>query len=184
MHLGNIESPTREAVGTVGILLSSEAERMIGNALEYCNAKTAHRGPEQIREALRAENSMVHDYFRHSLACQIAEYLAQLDPCVVQIYTHNYGDAEEEGEDRKCGITSNINLIIHVRRKTAALSSIIWSLDQALLERYRQLIAPKGERMASLLDVQMVDDREVEESIGLGAVLRSVYVRPVRVWPR
>ncbi len=178
-----IENRSRRS-GQIDAPVARRAAEMVDAAIRYCEAKTSLRGRKQVATALRVENRQLHDYFRHSLARQVATYLAQLDDSVVGVYTHSYGDAEEEGEDRSCSLTANINLILHVRRKTAALSSAVASLDQALLEQYKVLVAPRAEKMASLLDAQVADDRDVEEGLGFGAVLRSIFTKPVQLWAR
>lgn len=169
--------------GRLDTTSSHQAAQMVENALHYCETKTPYHGHDRLAAALRTENPQVHDYFRHSLARQLAQYLKSLDDGVVCIYTHSYGDAEEEGEDRSVSLASNLNLILHVRRKTAALDSVLLSIDQALLAEYRHLVAPYGEKMVSLLDVQTVDDSDVEECVGFAVMLRSTYNRPIRVWP-
>ncbi len=158
-------------------------EEMVETALRYCEDRAGYQGRSATARALTSEVPQAHDYFRYSLARQAAQYLARLDDGIVAVYSHSWGDAEEEGADRSCSLTAPINLIIHVRRKTAALSSLIQSLDRALLRRYQELTAPHCERMGALLDVQMVDDREVEEGIGFGAVVKALYTRPTRIWP-
>ncbi|MGI5835520.1 MAG: hypothetical protein ACOX87_03380 [Chloroflexota bacterium] len=163
--------------------IASSALGIIENAIAHCETMTALRGRDQIAEALRVENPAIHGYFRYSIAQQIAEYLSGLDETVVSVYTHSYGDAEEEGEDKSTSLSAPINLILHVRRKTAALHSIVAYLDRQLLESYKQLIAPEGKRIASILDIQLVDDEDIHTGRGFGVVLRSSYSKPVRLWP-
>lgn len=184
MTIANLNPTASRATGGTDASPSSRAAEMVELAIQHCEAKTHYRGRDQIASALRDEIAEVHDYFRHSLACQLAEYLASLDDTVVSVHTHSYGDAEEEGESRSCYVTAPINLILHVRRKTAALSSVVASLDCSLLADYKALVAPHGQKMASLLDIQMVDDEDVEKGIGFGVVLKSTYNRPVRLWAR
>lgn len=169
---GQVEAPTARRMA-----------EMVEAALLHCGSKMGITDREQVAAALRLENREAHDYFRHALAGQVAEYLSELDDSVVGVYAYSFGDAEEEGEDRSCSVTASINLILHVRRKTAALSSVLVSLDQALLDIYKETVAPYAQRMSSLLDVQMADDGEVEAGIGFGAVLKSIHNRPLRLWP-
>jgi hypothetical protein len=39
-------------------------------------------------------------------------------------------------------------------------------------------------QLAHLLDVQVVEDIDVEERTGYGALLSSVHNRPIQVWER
>lgn len=163
--------------------IANSAIEMVDSAIEYCENMTGYRGRDQIAAALRVETPEAHDYFRHSIARQVARYLTNLDETVVSVYTHSFGDAEEEGEGRTVRISTPINIILHVRRKTAALSSIVAYLDHQLLESYKQLVSPRGEKIASILDIQMVDDEDIRRGTGFGVVLRSTYSKPVRLWP-
>jgi hypothetical protein len=56
------------------------------------------------------------------------------------------------------------------------------ALDRALVKRYAELISEPG--LVHLLDVQVVDDQDVEDCTGYGALLSSTYNRPIRVWER
>ena len=161
--------------------VSTLTSRFIEEALRYCEDKAGYIGRDRVAAALRSEIPEIHDYFRYALASQVARYLARLDSSVVAVYIYCYGDAEEEGEERHCSITMPINIILHVRRKTAALSSMVDYLDEQLLGYYKRLVSPYGEKMGSLLDVQMVDDEDIARGVGFGVVLRSSYSKPLRL---
>jgi hypothetical protein len=156
---------------------------MVEVALRFCRSKAACCDESEVAGALKAADARVDDCFRHSLSLQAAEYLAQIDASTVGAYSYSYGDAEEEGEDRGHSPTAQLKLILHVHRKTAAMASAVAALDEAVLEEYKRLIAPRGNRMTSLLDVQIVDDKEVESGTGFAVVLRSAFAPPTRIWP-
>lgn len=183
MAIANLNRSTSEISEIGQAEMVSNASEMIEAAIAYCEAKSGCRGRDQVAGALRAEDAVIHDYFRYSIALQLAQYLTKLDKNVVSVFTYSFGDAEEEGEDRNISLSAPINLILHVRRKTAALRSIVAYLDQQLLDGYKQLVAPEGEKIASILDVQMVDDEDIRRGIGFGVLLRSSYSKPVRLWP-
>lgn len=163
-------------------LLPAVAARMTAASLLFCCHKTPGFSESRVSEALREAEPRSHDCFRHHLSRQIAEYLQKLDDNLVGVYSYSYGDAEEEGEDRSSSPTELLELILRVRRKTAALDAAVSALDQALLEEYKGLIAPVGDRMVSFLDVHMVDDDEAAQGTGLAVVLRSAFTPPTRVW--
>ena len=77
---------------------------------------------------------------------------------------------------------SPIHLIVRVERKTPALESWVSAIDRALVQDYARQIGP--DRLAHLLDVQVVDNSDVEKRIGAAAQLRSVFNRPLRIWTR
>ena len=154
-------------------LLAVHAARMVEAALLFCTAKTPFRGESRVAQALKEGNPRAHDSFRHYLALQTAEYLRKLDENMEGVYSYSYGDAEEEGLDRKVSPTAPLTLILRVNRKTAGLRAAVAALDGALLEEYVRLVAPIGDRMTSFLDAQMVDNDEAEQRTGLAVVLKS-----------
>ena len=78
--------------------------------------------------------------------------------------------------------TPLLHLIVHTERKTKALNSLVTMLERALAQSYARLIGPR--QLQHLLDVQVVDDREVEDRIGYGALFSSLHHRPLKVWER
>jgi hypothetical protein len=54
----------------------------------------------------------------------------------------------------------------------------------ALAEEYRHLGCAKANALCSELDVRVVDEDEVEKRTGYGALINSLYVRPIEVWHR
>ncbi|HEX2923461.1 MAG TPA: hypothetical protein VHS28_05470 [Chloroflexota bacterium] len=164
------------------LLLPAVAARMCESALLFCCRRTVGDSESRVAAALGASDPRSLDCFRNHLSREIAEFLRKLDDNLVGVYSYCYGDAEEEGEDRGFSPTEPLRLILRVRKKTAALNAAVDALDQALLEEYKRLIAPVGDRMTSFLDVHMVDDEESVQGTGLAVVLRSVFVPPTRVW--
>ena len=67
-------------------------------------------------------------------------------------------------------------------RKTGALNSLVEALDGALAQQLFHLLG-RGPR-AHVLDVQIVDDTDVQNRTGYGALLSSLYHRPIKVWER
>ena len=75
-----------------------------------------------------------------------------------------------------------MHLLVWAQCKTAALRALIAALDRALARAYTDML---GEGCpAGLLDVQVVDDADVGRRSGYGALLSSMYHRPVQVWQR
>jgi hypothetical protein len=75
-----------------------------------------------------------------------------------------------------------IHLIVWAQRKTAALNSLIGALDRALVRIHVELLHMP--QLKHLLDVQVVDDRDVENRLGFGALFSSLHHRPLPVWKR
>lgn len=122
-------------------------------------------------------------YCRHGIAHEIAAAIGALDDHVRSVYTLDYDATPEDmcfGETART--TSLIHLIVWTQRKTAALDALATALDRALVEVYGDVAGASG--LATLLDVQVIDDRDVERRSGYGALLASAHHLPMQVWAR
>ena len=174
----------RELLGSEEAFLPAYIARMTESALLFCVHRTSRRSESEVAAALKAGDPRCHDCFRHYLSLQIAEYLRKLDDNLVGVYSYSYGDSEEECEERSSSPTEPLNLILRVKRKTAALNAVLAALDGAIVEEYRKLIAPVGDRMESFLDAHAVDDEEAQQGTGLAAVLKSAFTPPTPLWSK
>jgi hypothetical protein len=160
--------------------------RKMDEALEFCAEKAGLKGKEQAREALRNGDCCVCEYLRYALAQGVAEYLGSVDDTIKAVYTYEpeYATSLDEPIAARPNLASGLNLIAQVHRKSAALSSVVASVRSALAEEYSRLGCPKAVPLCSDLDVQVVDEDDVQKRIGYGALIKSVYVRPMEVWRR
>jgi hypothetical protein len=78
--------------------------------------------------------------------------------------------------------TPLVHLIVWTKRKTAALRSLVAALDRALAQAYAELLG--GCQIEILLDVQIIDDADVENRTGHGALLQAIHHRPIPIWER
>ncbi|MBS3784670.1 MAG: hypothetical protein KGY78_09530 [Anaerolineae bacterium] len=161
---------------------TSTAELALEEALTFCARKAGLEEAQAVVERLRQGDSTVHHYCRYGLAKKMAESIGSLDDNVKAVYTLDY---DATPEDRCFGSeahTSPTHLIVWAARKTDALTALVKALDRALVEAYADLIdAPQ---LTHMLDVQVVDDADVEERTGYGALLSSIHNRPIQVWER
>jgi hypothetical protein len=160
----------------------STAAAALDQAYAYCAQKMRLSGPQGVLDQLRLENGAARGYFQHGLAAEVARRLAQLDGELTTVYWY---DDEATADDEVFGTatpTAPLHLLLHVHRKTQALSSLLSALDCALIENFGTALA--SPRLTHLLDVQIVDDREVKAGAGAAALLSSVHHRPVTVWTR
>lgn len=171
------------AMPTVQMVETAEAaEIAMDNALAFCAYKGNMTGPEAALSVLRMGDPATLGYWRYGMAQQVGAYLGGLDGDVRSVH---YGEYDATPEDLAFGETRPdplIHLIVWTARKTAALTVLVEALDRALLaECGRQL---DQDDLAHLLDVQLVDDDEVRECVGYGALLSSSHHRPICVWQR
>ncbi len=160
--------------------------RMMEEALEFCAEKSGLHGKEQAREALREGDCCVCEYLRYALAQGVAEYLGSVDGTVEAVYTYepDYATSVDGSVLGRPNLSPGFNLIAKVSRKSAALSSVVASVGSALAEACGRFDCPKANASCYELDVKVVDENEVRRRTGYGALVSSLYVRPLEIWHR
>lgn len=160
----------------------STAEITLTQALEFCAQKMKLAGPQAVVDSIQQGDRNACKYCHYSIAKQVAESLGALDENVKAVYVADY-DATPEDLCFGTGTrTSPIHMIVWAERKTNALEALTEALDRAMAKRYANIVGPR--QLTHLLDVQVVDDDDVENHIGYGAMLSSLYNRPIQIWER
>ncbi len=172
-------------MGTVTIDATS-ISNMIENALAFSAQRTGLDDRAQALEAIRGGDCCVCSYVRYGLGKELGEYLGGIDASVTAVYAyepeHCTGGADLVGAESEW--TRGINLVVCVDRRSAALGAILASLEDAVSQAARSLVCPEGNGSCYLLDVKVADKQEVASRRGYGALVSSLYVRPLRVWAR
>ena len=137
---------------------------------------------EVVLEHLRQRNVAACGYCQYSIAKQIGDSLGAMDRNVQAVYILDYDATPQDicFASEKQGLL--IHLIVQVERKTSALDSLASALDNALAQVIGRMLGQEG--LQHLLDVQVVDGADVDERVGYGAMLASLYQRPIQVWKR
>lgn len=161
---------------------ASTAEIVLNQAMEYCAQRMGLEATWLAVERLKQSDGTACSYCRYSTAKQTAEALGALDENVKAVYVYDYDATPEDICFGEAVHTSPIHLIVWVERKTNALNSLVEALDQALVQSYAAMMDES--RLSHVLDVQMVDDADVGNRTGYGALLSSLYNRPLKVWER
>jgi hypothetical protein len=135
---------------------------------------------------MRSGDCSVCEYLRYALAKGVAEYLGSMDDTVkaIYIYEPEYATSMDVAIPSRPNLSPGINLITWVSRKSAALSSVVASVNSALAEECKQLACPKANALCYQLDVEVADDDEVYRQTGYGLLINSLYVRPIEIWQR
>ena len=157
---------------------------MVEDAIEFCTNKKGLKDRKQALEAIRCGDCSVCEYVRYALAKGAAEYLGSVDDTVKTIYTYEPEYATGADGAILGHSSSGINLIAWVSRKSAALTSVVGSIRSALAEECKQLVCPEANALCYNLDVRVVDNGEVKKRTGYGALIDSLYVRPMEIWQR
>lgn len=161
---------------------TSTAKVVFDEGLAFCARKADVENAQTVMELLRQGDATVSHYCRYGLAKKVAESLGNLDDNVKAVYTLDYDATPEDRCFSDKAKTSPIHLIVWAVRKTDALDALVSALDRALVQEYSSMIdAPQ---LRHLLDVQVVDDGDVEDRTGYGALLSSIHNRPIQIWER
>lgn len=161
----------------------STVEIALTQALSFCAQKMGLVGSQATVERLQQGDSQAYKYFHYSIAKKVAESIGALDRNVKAIYIVDYDATPEDMCFCEGAPTTLIHLIVWAERKTNALESLVNALDRALVQRHIQVVGA-GASMAHMLDVQVVDDGDVQKRVGYGAMLSSIYNRPIQIWER
>jgi hypothetical protein len=160
----------------------SMAEIIMTQAMQFCAQKMGLAGHQAVVERLQGGDGSACKYCHYSIAKQVAESLGAMDGKIKAVYIADY-DATPQDLCFGAGMPELlIHLIIWAERKTKALDSLVGALDRALIQRYADTVGVRP--LAHLLDIQVVDDHDVENRIGYGAMLSSLHNRPIQIWRR
>ena len=154
----------------------------LASAIERCRQRLGLESQEGVIDRLRSGDFGACDYFRHDLACGVGACLGMLDRAIQEVHLFSYSTTPDDAYLDEANLSSPLHLIVKVERKTAALSSVIKAVDEALVQHYAALVGRPA--LTRVLDAQVVDGTEVEKRIGYGALFSSVYNRPLLVWER
>ena len=158
------------------------ADQMVESAVAYGAAKAFHGDTQRTLQALRRGECDVCNYVRYCLARQIGDYLGQMDPLVKAVYLF---DTEPiEFNEAAASPAAGISIIAQVERKTAALSSLAAALEADLSASRRKIGCSKATPACYFLDVHLVDEADVRQRRGYGALLDGLFTRPFQVWAR
>ncbi len=165
----------------------AQADRMVEQAIAFCADKKFAGDIDQTRHELRKGRCDACEYLSYSLVKQIGEYLGQVDRTVKAVYAYKPDRApltQYAGNVTAGRRASGINLIAWVDRKSPVLTALGSSLESFLTVSRRKIGCVNATPACCNLDIQMVEDREVQESRGLGVIIQSMYVRSLQIWSR
>jgi hypothetical protein len=165
---------------------NSLVTNMMEEALEFCASKAGLEGKEGAAKALRGGDCCACGYMRHAMAQRLAAYLGSVDDTIKTVYTYEpeYATMGDGAIPGRPNLSPGFNLVVRVSRKSAALSSLVDSVNSALSETCRKLGCPAANALCYELDVGVADDDDVRKRVGYAALINSLYVRPIEIWSR
>ena len=158
----------------------STAQIIMDQMLDFCAQKMGLVGRLPVVDLLRQGDRDAYKYCQYSIAKQVAESLGALDRTIKSVYIVEYDATPEDMCFSEGAPTALIHLIVWTDRKTKALDSLVSALDRALVQRFVEVVAT--DQLAHLLDVQAVNDEDVKNRVGYGAMLSSLHNRPIQIW--
>ena len=159
------------------------ADALVLEAVDSYATKRYSGNQSQVIQLLQNQQSAAGAYVADFLSRKLGDYLGQLDRTIKAVYLY---EPEEisirplEGGRRSSRRRAGINLVIWVRRKSAALRTLAETLENLFENSWQNLGCPD----AAPLDIQMVDDEDVKKNRAYGMLVNSMFVRSVPVWKR
>ncbi len=130
------------------------------------------------------ELSRFVDRFKYGLAKGVAETIAANDQRVQAIYLFD----SELSSDLETGCELPIDVSVHqlalVSAPSAALESLIISLDRALLESLQELPVRLYKEREWILDIKLITEYDVDNKIGYACLLGSTFSPALEIWKR
>jgi hypothetical protein len=162
--------------------VASAAESAVDAALEFCAQKMTAGNQQSIISRIQEGDAVTCSYWSYGLGQHVAKQLGSMDADIKCLYLYDYDATAEDvvfGEKRSL---TPVHMIAWVQPKTAALNSLVEVIDRSLVEAcHTRLGLPK---LGHMIDIQMVDDVEVEQRLGYGAMIMSVHRAPIKIWAR
>ncbi len=163
------------------------ADKMVEKSIAFCAEKRFGGDLQQTLFALRQGRCDVCAILSGCLIKQVSEYLGRMDRMVKAVYQFEpEGRLSPGGTGLRAdaGSKAGINLIAWVDRKSPALIALSSTLEGVLVESRRKFGCRNTTPACYVMDVQLVDDREVQERRGYGVVVNTAYLHANQVWSR
>ncbi len=163
------------------------ADMMVEKAIAFCAQKNFAGDVRHARRNLSQGRCDICGDVVDSLGGQIGEYLGQMDRTVKAVYRYGpeaHLNRLHESEESIHRHRTGINLVAWTDRKSAALGALGSTLESVIAESRRKIGCSNARPVCYTLDLQIVDDEEVQERRGYGAVVESEYLRTSKVWAR
>ena len=165
----------------------AKANGMVEKAITFCAERKFSGNIREAQQALSQGRCDICNCLSESLVVQVGKYLGQIDRTVKAVYQYEPEFATlrlPTGDLTRTGRKGGINLVVWVDRKSAALNALSDTLETVLSESRRKIGCKNAGPACYTLDVQLVDNKEIQERRGYGVVVNSMYVRSTQVWAR
>ena len=159
----------------------STVESVVTKALKTSANKMGLGDVKALIARMKEADSVAFNYYNYNIANELGEVLGFWDKNIRAVYAHDYDAATpEEACFENASPFSLVHMIIWAEPKTKALNALVEVIDHAMVQRHRHMLGRI--KLEHVLDVQVVDDEDVRNRTGYGALLQSIYQPPIQVW--
>jgi predicted nucleotidyltransferase len=153
-------------------------ETLIKKSLSYCVEKSSIKDTKEAEERIRNNDGAANSTFRYALGKGICEQLALYYGEIKACYL--FGSSLSD----TANVTSDIDLIIEVTRKSSALSNFVAQLDKRILDYYKANMNGSAKGILKMLDIYFVDDTDIRDRRGFASIIQSTHSPPIKIVER
>lgn len=157
---------------------------MIDNAVRSSANRFAAGDEHRTIASIRIGDPDVCEYFLVNLTHEISRTIGEIDKTIKAIYTYQAVDMQVLTNDLPIRYSNSINLVVWVDRKSAALDTLVASLEYDIQEHQKKLGCLISNQHLINLNVMPIQDKDVIFNSGFGIIPNSEYIRTKRIWRR
>ena len=165
-------TPLQEVAETIRTDALALAQERLTGAIRGLELKRLFRYPDFV------------DTFKHGLASGVANALSANDPHVEAIYTYDPSANPDSELGNDLPVDATVHMLVKVQSPSPALEAFIAALDRALTAELKSLPSPKFAQRESILDVNLITEKDIEQGRGYAVILSSMFAPPLKVWQR
>lgn len=159
------------------------AETIRDNALNAARLRLPARQQEASLAGL-LQIPVFLNSFKYGLAQGVTNVIVANDGNVQSIHLFEESTNPDSETEEVLALDMTVHLLLLVNSNSAALDAFIESLDRTLTELINELPSPLLAKRTSILNVIPITQEDVDNKQGYGALLTSMFARPVKLWAR
>ena len=151
----------------------STVESVVTKALKTSANKMGLGDVKALIARMKEADSVAFDYYNYNIAKELGEVLGLWDKNIRAVYAHDCDSATP---------FPLVHMIIWAEHNTKALNALVETIDRAMVQQHRHMLGRI--KLEYVLDVQVVDDKDMRNRTGYGALLKSLPISepPIQVW--
>ncbi len=179
---------TRQKAEAPGVCEASSLRELAGAICTEALGKAlrnygAYADDESLLE-LDLRRPAVLEALKDSLALGVARALAAHDAGVQAIYAYDpWANSDNETAEARA-FDATLHLLVVVTAPSTTLPAFILALDQAVTVSLKGWPALAFQAYASILNINLLTEEEVQRRTGYAALLSSIFAPPIEIWRR